>query len=396
MQCPQCATQNPEVASYCYRCGQALRGADSSRHGRGGAYAIQAAESVTQFAILSTILPHTNRRTADNYRWALLVTAVIVLVFAVLGVLPAAVVAAAFLIPVTYLIYLYDVNLWEDTPLPVVVALFVLTGILSILVSLFFIRWVFDGQFLGLRVAGRGGGLVIPFVPLLLFAVVLPIVAEVVKNFGPVWLATRPRFDDMIDGFTFGVASGTAYAAFETIVAFSSIFSGELRTTSGLALWIPIILNLMIVKPLVYGTATGIAVAAFSGRGEGYDGFRSRYFAAFAFAAVMNILYWLGLHLLSYVQFGQTLALLWGLLILAVLVLRARVVLHTAVLEVAVEDVATQHRSRAATTDGGYCPECEMPLLAEALFCMVCGTSVRATSPAARRHIRESPGEGAA
>ncbi len=59
------------------------------------------------------------------------------------------------------------------------------------------------------------------FPALLIFAVLLPVVAEVAKNVFAVLLAARPQFDDMIDGLTFGVAAGTAYAAFETLVVYS-------------------------------------------------------------------------------------------------------------------------------------------------------------------------------
>lgn len=397
MQCPRCAGENPDVALFCFRCGQGLRRTDSSPSGRRGSYALQSAESVTQFALVSTILPHTNRQAADSYRWAFLLTGGLVLVFTFLGLLPAAIVAGAFLVPITYLIYLYDVNLWEDAPLPAVIALFVFTGLLSALVSLVFFRWAFDAQFAQFRAIGiRGIALEIPLESLLIFAVLLPVVAEVVKNLGPVWLAGRPRFDDMIDGLTLGIAAGTAYAAAETLVVFAPVFSQEVRTTSGLAVWVPIVLNLMIVKPLIYGTATGIAVAVYSGRGEGYDGFTSRYAASFAFAAGMNVLYWLGVRLLAYVSFGQALGLLWGIAILAVLVIRVRVLMHTALLEAAVEDAARGRRPKAATTDGGFCPECEMPLLADAMFCIVCGESIRASSNMARRAIREPSAGGGA
>jgi hypothetical protein len=394
--CPRCSAHNPEMAHYCYRCGQDLRRADA-RSRRADSFAVQSAESVTQFALISTILPHTNRRTADSYRWAFLATSFLVLVLTFLGLIPAAVVAGAFLVPITYLVYLYDVNLWEDAPLPAVLALFVVTGLLSALVSLLFFRWAFHTQFAQFRAIGfRGTALAIPLDSLLVFAVLLPIVAEVVKNIGPLWLASRPKFDDMIDGLTFGIAAGTAYAAAESLVVFAPVLSQDVRTTAGISVWVPIVLNLMIVKPLIYGTATGIAVATFSGRGEGHDGFTSKYAANFAFAAGMNILYWLGIRLLSYVAFGQALGLLWGVAILAVLIIRARVLMHTALLETAVEDAANGRRSKAATTDGGFCPECEMPLLPDALFCIVCGESVRATSNAARRSIREPSPEGSA
>ena len=278
MPCPTCSTQSPEVALYCYRCGTSLRGSASTR---AGSYAVQSSEGVNQFALISTIMPHTNRQTADNYRWAMILSAVLIVAATGLGLLPIAVAAAAFLIPVAYLVYIYDVNMWEDAPVPVVAALFLGTGVLAVLVTLFFFRWVFDEQFNSFAAGGRVGIESLSIPALLIFAVVLPIVAEVAKNLGGVILASRPQFDDMIDGLTFGIAAGTAYAAFETIVLYSSVFtSGDFRTTDGL-------------------------------------------------------------------------------------------------------------RSKRATVDDSYCPECENLLLDNSNFCMVCGTSVRSSSHQARRAMNE-------
>jgi hypothetical protein len=360
---------------------------------------VQSSEGVNQFALISTIMPHTNRETADSYRWAMIISAVLIVAATGLGLLPIAVAAAAFLIPVAYLVYIYDVNIWEDAPVPVVAGLFVVTGALSVLVTLFFFRWVFDEQFNSFAAGSRVGidGLSIP--ALLVFAVMLPIVAEVVKNLGAVFLATRPQFDDMIDGLTFGIAAGTAYAAFETIALYSSVFtSGDFRTTDGLASWAVVVVNLMVVKSLVYGTATGIAVAAFSGKGEGYDGFKGSYFISFGLAVAANVAYWLGVRLLSYVPFGQALGLLWGFVILAVLVVRIRVMMQAALLEAAVEDAvrADGQRSKRATVDESYCPECENMLLDNSNFCMVCGTSVRSSSHLARRSMSAPTAGGVA
>lgn len=396
MSCPTCATESPEVALYCYRCGTPLRGSASNR---AGSYAVQSSEGVNQFALISTIMPHTNRDTADNYRWAMIISAVLIVAATALGLLPIAIAAAAFLIPLSYLVYIYDVNLWEDAPATVVVGLFLVTGALAILVSLFFFRWVFDEQFNALAASGRVGISAMPVSALLIFAVLLPIVAEIVKNLGGVLLASRPQYDDMIDGLTFGVAAGTAYAAFETIVLYSSVFtSGDFRTTDGLASWAVVIVNLMVVKSLIYGTATGIAVAAFSGKGEGYDGFTGYYFMHFGLAVAANAAYWIGVRLLAYAPFGQTLGLLWGFVILAVLVIRIRVMMQAALLEAAVEDAvrADGLQSKRATTVDSYCPECENLLLAGSNFCMVCGTSVRSTSRQARSTTSPTTQGGAA
>lgn len=397
MTCPECRAENPDVAQFCFRCGHALRRADSGRGGRAGSYAVQPAESVTQFALISTIMPHTSRRVADNYRWAMLITGGLTLVFLLTGLVPAAIVAAAFLVPVTYLVYIYDVNLWEEAPLPIVLGVVLVTGALSIVVSLVFYIWVFQADFHSLLVSGRAGIGSLSIGSLLVFGLLLPVIAEVGKQIGALWLAARPAFDDMIDGFTFGVAAGTAYAAFETVIAFGGAFqAGSTQATQGLAGWLPILLNLMIVKSLIYGSATGLAVAAFSGRGRGYDGFTPTYFGNFLFAVGVNALYWLGIRLLAFAPFGQALGLLWGLAIAAILIVRVRVVLQAALLEAAVEDAASDERSPWATTGSGFCPECESTLLADALFCIACGASVRATSGSGRRHVREAPAKGGA
>ncbi len=360
---------------------------------------VQSGEGVNQFALISTIMPHTSRDTADNYRWAMIISAVLIIGSTALGILSIAVAAAAFLIPVAYLVYIYDVNLWEDAPAPVVVGLFFVTGALSVVVSIVFFRWAFESEF-GSFVAGsgsRGGVGSISIKALLIFAVLLPIVAELVKNLPAALLARRPQFDDMIDGLTFGVAAGTAYAAFETLVVFSSVFtSSEFRTTAGLASWVVVIVNLMVVKSLIYGTATGIAVAAFSGKGEGYDGFTPYYVKNFLFAAGVNIAYWLGVRLFAYAPFGQALGLLWGFVILGVLIIRIRVMLQHALLEAAVEDAAKSLHGKRETFVETFCPECENMLLVGSSFCVVCGTSVRSASHQARRHMGSGPVGGAA
>ena len=315
MPCPTCATENPEVALFCYRCGTSLRGSASTRT---GSYAVQSSEGVNQFALISTIMPHTNRETADNYRWAMIFSAVLIIGATALGLLPIAIASAAFLIPIVYLVYIYDVNLFEDAPVLVVAGLFVATGVMAILVSLFFFRWVFEDEFTSFASSSRIGisGLSVP--ALLIFAVLLPIVSMVVMNLGGIFLASRPQFDDMIDGLTFGIAAGTAYAAFETLVLYSSVFTnGDFRTTDGLATWAVVVVNLMVVKALIYGTATGIAVAAFSGKGDGYDGFTRSYAMNFGLAVAAVVGYWLGVRLLAYVPFGQALGLVWGFAILA-------------------------------------------------------------------------------
>src|SRR4029079_11670398 len=113
----------------------------------------------------------------------------------------------------------------------------------------------------------------------------------------------------------------------ETIVVYSSVFTAQdFRTTTGIATWLIVVVNVMVIKSLIYGTATGIAVAAFSGKGEGYDGFTPTYFAYFGLAVGANVAYWLGVRLMAYLPFGNGLGLIWGFVILAALVIKIPVV----------------------------------------------------------------------
>ena len=94
------------------------------------------------------------------------------------------------------------------------------------------------------------------------------------------------------------------------------------------------------VKPLIIGTASGIAVAEFSGLGRGYDGFTPRYFRGVGEAILANAAYQAGTYLFSFVgdaTLGVVLSILWGLLILAILILRVRTVLHAGLMEAALE-----------------------------------------------------------
>lgn len=388
MECSRCHATNPDVARFCFRCGAPLGAAAAT----GRSFAVQSTEGVTQFALISTVMPHANRRSADAYRWGLFAAAAIVLVLTILGYLSIAILAASVAIPVAYLVYIYDVNPWEDAPISIVVGMFLVTAVLAALVSLVFFDWVFEDQFsrLASGPGSRAGIGSISFGSLLVFAVLLPVVAMVVMNAGPIFFARKLAFDDMIDGLTLGIAAGTAYAMAETIVAFWPVISSGDRVTQGIASWVVVVLNLMVVKSLIYGTSAGIAIAAFSGRGEGYDGFTPAFYSNLAFVTIVDIAYWVGVHLLARAQFGEALGLLWGIAILAVLVIRVRIFLHTGLLEAAVEDAAHSTRNKGAVTEAGFCPECELPLLPDALFCIVCGQSVRATTGAGRRGLREA------
>ncbi len=397
MDCPRCQSAVPDVAHFCHRCGQDLvPGAEKASR----RFALAPNEPVASFALISSIMPREAGRHPQTYRTALTITLVAALLAAVLGWMPIAVLIAAFAIPVVYITYLYDVNLWEDAPVLVTGLAFLLTGLLAALFSWLSIGWMPFNPTIG-----GSDGTPAPTPTLLGFliaGVAVPVVGELIRQIGPLVLASRPAFDDLMDGLTFGVVSGVAYASFDTLVRHWDLLTTVVVGGQPAQLASLVFLE-GFIKPLVMGTATGLAVAEFSGLGKGYDGFSGRYFAALLMAMAANVLFSGGVYLLGFVgtpSLSLVLQVVWGLVVLGLLILRVRTVLQTALLEGALESA-----SRAEDPDQGdemgFCARCEMPLLPNSAFCSACGQSVRGRakvavpleSPPPTRAATDAPAE---
>ncbi len=353
-------------------------------------FALQPGEPVASFNLVSSLMPLASGSAPQTYRWALGLGILIPVLAGALGYLAFAFVAAALVVPAVYVVYMYDVNQWEDQPVGVVLGAVGAAAALGVGFTFLWHAGLLGDDLSPVDFDGNGSG-GIRWTSFLVLVLLLPIVGEVLKQVGPILLARLPAFDDMIDGLTFGVAAGAAFAAAETIVVNRGLFStfGQIDSPDA-GFWVSLILSAAVVKPIVYGAATGIAVASFSGLGAGYDGFKPGYFRGLAEALVANILFQGGLFFAARIEgtTGAVLGLVWGALIAAALVVRLRHLLHFAVLEAAL-DAATAGVALKDTARGtAYCPSCDMPLLAGANFCAACGTSVRAGSKVTRARNR--------
>jgi hypothetical protein len=386
MECPRCGAQLPEVAHFCHSCGQDMRTPDVARR---KSFAVKPDEPVASFALVSTIMPRGAGERPQTYRLALTIALTAALIAAIFGALPIAVLIAAFSVPIIYIVYVYDVNLWEDQPVPVTALAFLLTGVLAAAVLLIL---KYFGLLAGpVPATELQGGLTIGGPSLggfLVAALLVPIVGEIIRQIGPVVLASRPAFDDLMDGLTFGIISGVAYSTADTLVRhWDSLTSGFVGVTDPGA-WASLIFLEGFVKPLLIGTATGIACAEYSGLGEGYDGFSGRYVRGLLEAVGANIAFFGGNYLLGHIgnpTLRVMLQLAWALLILAVLIIRVRNVLHHGLMEAALEASARQGVGEQSGVGSGrleFCPSCEMPLIAGAAFCTACGTAVRTRAKA--------------
>ncbi|MDO5535756.1 MAG: PrsW family intramembrane metalloprotease [Propionibacteriaceae bacterium] len=360
-------------------------------------FAVKPDEPVASFALVSTIMPRGAAGHPQTYRLALLVALLVALVAAIFGALPIAVLVAAFAVPIVYIVYVYDVNQWEDQPVPVTTLAFLLTGVLAaaflVLLRVFGLLPTPDPATTlpsGLSIGGPS------ITGILMAALVIPIVGEIIRQIGPVVLASRPAFDDLMDGLTFGIISGVAYSTADTLVRHWELLTGGFVGINDPAIWASLIFLEGFVKPLVIGTASGIACAEFSGLGEGYDGFTGRYARGIAEAIIANIAFSGGVYLLGHLA-NPTLRLMlqvgWALLVLAVLIVRVRNVLHHGLMEAALESSAREGVGETQGVGGGrleFCPQCEMPLLQQSMFCTACGTASRVGG-----HVRELAPAGA-
>lgn len=390
MECPRCHSSTVPAAHYCSRCGVDLRSGDARRT---TSFAVRPDEPVASFAVVSTIMPRGSGQQPQTYRIALTLALVVALLAAIFGAVPIAVLVAAFAVPLVYIVYLYDVNLWEDQPVLVTVAGFGVTGALAALFT-----WLWSRL---LPLSNGGLDTSGPAVrDLLVLGLLVPVVGMLITQVGPTFLASRPAFDDLMDGLTFGVVAGVAYAAFETVVLQWDLLTSGPQGLGDPALWMSIVFSAGFVKPLLYGTAAGLAGAEFSGLGKGYDGFTGRYLRAVVLSMVVWALYQAGVYLLGFVghqPLGQILGVAWGLVLLSVLILRLRTVLHVGLMEAALESEA--RLGGVGSGELEHCPQCEMPLLPQASFCSACGTSLRAKGravhpdgiDAGHQHAHEGP-----
>ena len=349
-------------------------------------FALQPGEPVASFNLVTSLMPLASGRSPQTYRWALGLGILIPVVAAALGFLAFAFVAAALVVPAVYVVYMYDVNQWEDQPLGVVLGAIGAAAALGVGFTFLWHAGLLGDDLSPVDFDSQGAG-GIRWTSFLVLVLLVPVVGEVLKQVGPILLARRPQFDEMIDGLTFGVAAGAAFAAAETIVVNRGLFStfGQVDSPNS-GFWVSLILSAAVVKPIVYGAATGIAVASFSGIGSGYDGFKPGYFRGLAEALAANILFQGGLFFASRLEGtkGAVVGLVWGAVIAVALVVRLRYLLHFAVLEAALEATSRGTELKDTAHGTAYCPSCDMPLVSGANFCVVCGTSVRAGSKVTR------------
>jgi len=368
VRCDHCANDVPDGV-FCTRCGAhqgttgELRGARSREHN----YAAHPSEHVVQPSVFTTLFPHLGRQKVHEFRWAFAVGIAGIIVLYSAGLIAAAILVAIFLVPVLYLIYLYEAQVYRDEP-ATVLGFTIGGGVVIGLVVTLVERAVYN-PYSGVGNPLRGAGLAAG--TLLFLGVLVPVVQEVLKPLPALFLPSRADFPETVDGVVFGIAAGLGFSVAESLVAFSTALT-SLPAYMTPGNWIYQLATLAVFQPLLQGSATGMIAAAVWRYRRGR--LAGRELGAVGIAVGAHIAFSLGTQLLRDVAAAQLFVLVWQAAIVAGVLVYVRYLLHHSLLEEAA------HMGYAETV----CPNCHMHIVASG-FCPNCGMALTAAPTSVKR-----------
>jgi len=354
--CPHCGMTVP-AGNFCGHCGAHMTSASTTRR---HAFAAVPAERVAHFSIISTLFPHLPHRRGGAFRWALLAGGAAVVILAALHLFAPATVAATLLLPVLYLLYLYEVEVYEDEPWLVIGATMVTGAVLGYAFASFSGRAV--------SVLNLTGDRDDAFV---LAGLAIPIVAQALMLAGPLFLyAFRGRFREPLDGLTFGAASALGFTLTSSLTKFWPAITGSLVSGGDPIDWSLRLLQVGILVSLINASTTGlVAAAVWLHR---YD--RRRISRPWASSILVTLIVAFGAQvmvgLLTFALPNVASEVLIRLVAALALLLYVRLVIHQALLVEGVEH---------EVGPDSQCPECHR-IVPTMKFCPSCGAA-RAAAP---------------
>lgn len=369
--CSQCGNQVPRL-EFCIRCGDPLSDEYSGparRHQR-SRFAGAPDESARAVALISTLFPQLPRAEMGAFRVALLAGLAIICGLAVLGFFPVALVAAAVLVPLLMVLYLWVVDIYEDEPLWVIggsMAWGVLAGVLAGI--------ALRALPLGSAIGGPRLGTV------LLSGAAVPLLEGALMLAGPLLLVRLPRFNDVLDGATFGAASAVSFTGAQLIVQSLPVLSAGLRPQNDPLAAVVQLISLGVLQPVVAAGTVGAVAAAFW----------LRYRAPIADRAALG---WVGVPAVALIC-GAALLVAAGLARAALTLIPATVVLAVLAaaallwLRRALHLGLLQESREIEIEQSISCPNCGKRT-PEHTFCGNCGISLRALPKARQRKVTKS------
>jgi hypothetical protein len=371
VRCDHCAHDVPDGV-FCTLCGahQGTTKESGGAKSRVNRYAAHPAEHVVQPSVFTTLFPHLGDHKIHEFRWAFAVGLAGVLLLYLAHLITAAILVAIFLVPVLYLIYLYEAQVYRDEP--AIVLGFTLGGgiVVGLVVSVVETLIYNPFQNIASPLSGAGTGIG----ALLFLGLLLPVVQEALKPLPALVLPNRADFPETVDGLVFGIASGLGFSLAESLVGFSTVLTG-LPVVTEPGGWIYTLATLAVFQPLLQGSAAGIVVAAIWRYRRGRLG--PREIGGVGMAVLAHIAFSEGTYVLKEAAVNPLLILVWQALIVGAVLIYIRYLLHYALLEEAA------HMGFAET----ICPNCHMHIVA-AGFCPNCGVALTAAPTSVKRGRR--------
>lgn len=358
--CPQCGSSVPS-GDFCGHCGAHLT-IGSTR--RTNAYTAVPAERVAHLSIISTLFPALPHRRSGPFRVALVAGGAVVVMLAALHLFAPATAAAVFVLPVLYLLYLYEVEIYEDEPWLVVGATMVIGAVLGIVFTSVTGGALAQLILTGDRDASFG-----------LAAVAIPVLAQALMLGGPLLLyIIRGRFREPLDGLTFGAASALGFTLASSLTAFWPLFAGPLVAAGSPLDWGLRLTRAGLFVSLINACTTALVTAALWLHRYGRRQAGRRWHSSILFALVVAFGVQIALGVMAFLVDDLIVDFVILAATTAVLLLYVRLVIHDALL---VEGVEHEIGLDAP------CPECHrvVPTMA---FCPSCGAA-RAAAPKQHR-----------
>src|SRR5579859_1656268 len=371
MRCDHCAHDVPDGV-FCTRCGahQGTTGEAGDPKTRVHRYAAHPGEHVAQPSIVTTLFPHLGQHKVHEFRWALIAGLAGVLVLYVTGLIAAAILVSAFLVPVLYLVYLYEAQVYRDEPATVlgftIGAGFVVGLVLTLIVRIAYNPFASSVNPLAPPTVNVG--------LILLLGLLVPVIQEAAKAAPAVFLLKRDDYPETVDGLVFGVASGLGFAAAETLINFSTSLTYLGHVAPGN--WVYNLTTIAVLQPLMQASATGMVVATVWRQRLGKLG--GREIGAVVMAVLAHVAFSAGTQILSSTAISPLFILFWQAAVDGALLVYVRYLLHHALLEEAA------HMGFAETV----CPNCHMHIVASG-FCPNCGMALTAAPSQVKRSRRE-------
>ncbi len=246
--CPYCGSVVP-AGEFCGHCGAHLTTANTRRT---NAYTAAPTERVAHLSIISTLFPHLPHRRGGSFRVALVAGGAVVVLLAGLHLFAPATVAAVCVLPVLYLMYLYEVEIYEDEPWLVIGATMLTGAVLGLL----FTNLV-GGALSQLVITGdRETGFV-------LAGVAIPIVGQGLMLAGPLFLYfVRGRFREPLDGLTFGAASALGFTLASSLTTLWPLLAGPLVASGAPLDWAVRLTRVGLLVALINACTTAVVAAA--------------------------------------------------------------------------------------------------------------------------------------